>query len=111
MHTVVETKAFLAAAADARMSEEERSELVTLLAGEPDHGVVPSGWGGARKFRFARRGKGKSGSYRVVTAYCGPGTPVFLITLFGKGEKANLSRAEANQLAKMVKALCATYGL
>jgi hypothetical protein len=36
--------------------------------------------------------------------------PVFLIAVFGKGEKANLSRAEANDLAKMVKRLCAAYG-
>jgi hypothetical protein len=69
-----------------------------------------SGWGGARKFRFARPGRGKSGSWRIVTAYCGPGTPVFLVTVFGNGEKANLSRAEANELAKLVKILCASYG-
>jgi hypothetical protein len=42
--------------------------------------------------------------------YCGPGTPVFLITVFGKGEKANLTRGEANELAQLVKRLCATYG-
>ena len=107
MQTVVETKAFLVAAAEAGMSEGERVELVTLLAKDPTHGVVLSG--GARKFRFARPGKGKSGSYRVVTAYCGRGTPVFLITVFGKSEKANLTRAEANELAKRVKQLCSTY--
>lgn len=110
MQTVVETKAFLDAAEEARMTDDERSELVTLIAIEPARGVIPSGWGGARKFRYARAGKGKSGSYRIVTAYCGPGTPVFLITIFGKGEKANLTKSEANELAKRVKKLCATYG-
>jgi hypothetical protein len=110
MRTVVETKAFLAAAAEAGMTEEERADLVTLVALKPTHGDIPRGWGGARKLRFARRGGGKSGGYRVVTAYCGPGTPVFLITVFGKGEKANLTRAEANELAQLVKRLCATYG-
>jgi len=59
--------------------------------------------------RAARSGQGKSGCYRIVTAYCGPGTPVFLITMFGKGEKSNLTKAEANDLAKLVKRLCATY--
>jgi hypothetical protein len=111
VQTVVETNAFLAAAADAGMTEEERSDLVTLLALDPTRGVIPSGWGGARKFRFARPGKGKSGSYRVVTVYCGPGTPVFLLTVFGKGEKANLTRGEANELARLVKRLCSTYGM
>jgi hypothetical protein len=110
VQTVVETNAFLAAAKAAGMSEDERAALVTLVALDPRRGVIPSGWGGARKFRFARPGRGKSGSWRIVTAYCGPGTPVFLVTVFGKGEKANLSRAEANELAKLVKILCASYG-
>jgi hypothetical protein len=92
------------------MSEDERAALVTLVALDPRRGVIPGGWGGARKFRFARPGRGKSGSWRIVTAYCGPGTPVFLVTVFGKGEKANLSRAEANELAKLVKILCTSYG-
>lgn len=110
MQTVVETKAYIAAALDAGMSEEEREAVVTLIAADPLHGVSPSGWGGARKFRFAKPGKGKSGGYRIVSAYCGPGTPVFLITVFGKGEKDNLSRAEANTVAKLVKQLSSTYG-
>jgi hypothetical protein len=110
MQTVVETNAFLADAEKAGMSEGERSEVVTLVAIEPTRGVIPSGWGGARKFRFARPGRGKSGSYRIVTAYCGTATPVFLVTVFGKGEKANLTKGEANGIAKRVKTLCATYG-
>lgn len=110
MHTVVETKAFLSAAAMAGMSEAERQELVDLLAAHPTSGVMPSGWGGARKLRFAAAGGGKSGGYRVVTAYCGANTPVFLVTVFAKGEKANLSRSEANAVASLVKRLCATYG-
>ena len=93
VQTVIETNAFIGAAAAAGMTEDERSQVVTLVAVEPTRGVIPGGWGGARKFRFAKPGKGKSGGYRIVTAYCGPATPVFLITLFGKGEKANLTKA------------------
>lgn len=110
MHAVVETNAFLAAAEETGMSEEERAQVVALVAIEPTRGAIPSGWGGARKFRFARPGRGKSGSYRIVTAYCGTATPVFLVTVFGKGEKANLTKAEANGIARLVKTLCATYG-
>jgi hypothetical protein len=39
--------------------------------------------------RVAGRGKGKSGGYRAITFYSGTALPVFLITVFGKGEKAN----------------------
>ncbi len=110
MHVVVETRAYLSSARDSGLSEEEREEIVDLVAADPTHGAAPSGWGGARKFRFARRGRGKSGGWRIVTAYCGPNTPVFLLTAFGKGEKANLSRGQANEIAKLVKLLCSTYG-
>jgi len=36
--------------------------------------------------------------------------PLFLLTLFGKGEKANLSKAERNELAKFTSLLVNNYG-
>jgi hypothetical protein len=41
--------------------------------------------------RVAGRSKGKSGGYRVVWFYSGENFPVFLLTVFGKGEKDNLT--------------------
>jgi hypothetical protein len=35
--------------------------------------------------------------------------PVFLITVFSKGERANLAKKERNQLAVIVKAIAAEY--
>lgn len=32
-----------------------------------------------------------------------------MLTIFGKGEKDNLSKSERNELAKLVKLLIATY--
>ena len=37
--------------------------------------------------------------------------PLYLLTLFGKNEKANLSAAERNALAKLVKLLVSALGL
>ena len=56
------------------------------------------GSGGARKIRFAARGRGKSGGYRVVTYYGGDDLPVFLLNAFKKGDRVNLSKAEINEL-------------
>ncbi len=67
------------------------------------------GTGGCRKFRVAGRGKGKRGGYRTITFYSGPMIPVFLITIFAKGERADLSQKERNQLATITKALVAEY--
>lgn len=109
MHTVVETPAYLDAAEEAGLSEAERLAIVKALARRPETGDVIQGTGGCRKVRFAGRGKGKSGGYRVITFYTGPGLPVFLITVFGKGERANLTRKECNDLAALTKHIAEGY--
>jgi hypothetical protein len=91
------------------MSAEEIAAVVDHIAVNPMAGVDIPGTGGCRKLRVAGRGKGKSGGYRVVTFYTGDMLPVFLITVFSKGEKANLSKTERNQLAGLTKALAAEY--
>jgi len=109
MHTVSETHAFRRQAADAGMTEAEVTGLVTFLAANPSAGDEMAGTGGCRKLRVAGRGKGKSGGYRTITFYSGPDMPVFLLAVFSKGEKANLSRAECNDLAKLTKDILAAY--
>lgn len=91
------------------MSEEEMQTVVDTLAADPQAGAIMQGCGGARKFRHAKPSKGKSGSYRIVTYYGGEDIPVFLITVFGKGEKSNLSDAEKNAVAKLSKLLRDQY--
>ena len=105
MQTVIETGAYLSTAADVGMTEEERAAAVDLIAKNPEAGDGMSGTGGCRKLRLAGRGKGKSGGYRLITYYANPGVPVFLLTVFSKGEKANLSKAERNALAKLTEIL------
>ena len=75
----------------------------------PDVGDVIRGTGGARKIRFAGRGKGKSGGYRVITFYSGPELPVFLLTVFSKGERTDLTKSERNALAQLTKVLVDSY--
>src|SRR5579872_4190549 len=98
MHTVVETPAFTRAAAAAGMSAAEIQALTLYLAANPTAGDEIVGTGGCRKLRFAGRGKGKSGGFRVITFYSGATIPVFLLTAFSKGEKADLSGRERNAL-------------
>src|SRR5689334_15412150 len=103
MHTAVETRAYLSAAKMTGMTDVEREEAVNVLANNPQAGDVMQGTGGCRKFRISGRGKGKSGGYRVIAAFGGGDIPVFLITVFGKGDKDNLTKAERNDLAKLTK--------
>lgn len=105
LHTVVETHAYLSAAKDAGMSEDERDAIATALGENPTAGEVMRETGGCRKLRWKKPGSSKSGGYRIVTYYGGSAVPVFLLTVFGKNEKANLSRAERNSLATLTATL------
>jgi hypothetical protein len=109
MQTVVETRAFISAADDAGLTEEERDEIKLAIAINPPMGDVMVGTGGARKFRWAGRGKGKSGGYRIVSYFGGGDIPVFLLTVFSKGVKANLSAADRAAISRLTAEL-ARYG-
>lgn len=105
MQSVIETNAYLAAARDAGMDDDERSDVVAMVAADPEAGVIMPGCGGARKLRVRKRGTGKSGGYRVITYFAGQDVPVFLLTVFGKGEKDSLKQAERNLLSGLTKTL------
>jgi hypothetical protein len=109
MHTVVETPSYLADAKAAGLTEAEREAVVEMLANHPEAGDEIGGTGGARKVRVAGRGKGKSGGYRVITFYTGKDVPVFLLAVYSKGEKANLSKAERNELRGILRDIVREY--
>jgi len=109
MQVVIETPAYLIDAKDLGLTDGERRSIVDFVAQTPDAGIEMKGAGGARKVRFAGRGKGKSGGYRVVTFFGGNDIPVFLLSIFSKGEKANLSQAERNELKQILGSLAETY--
>ncbi len=109
MHTVVELPEFCRRAA-ALLKETEKQAVISYLALRPLSGAIMQGTGGIRKLRWASSGKGKSGGVRIIYYYHGKSTPLFLLSLFGKSEKANLSKAERNELAKLVRVLAKSYG-
>ncbi len=109
LQSVVETPDFLRDAEDARLTAEERARIVALTAAFPKAGAEIPGTGGARKIRFPGRGKGKSGGYRVISFYAGPDVPVFLLNVFAKGDKIDLTKAERNELRKELAGLAEDY--
>lgn len=109
MHAVSLLHSFLRAADEAGMSNDEIEKLVDFIAENPTAGTEIRGTGGCRKVRIPGRGKGKSGGYRVVTFYTGVSIPVFLITVFSKGDTENLSGSERNELKKLTEAILVEY--
>lgn len=107
LQTVVELPEFLRRA-KAIMSDEDRTALVNYIAANPEVGV--SLGGGLRKARIARQGGGKSGGYRTIYVFGGVQVPIFLVTVFAKNEKDNLTKAEQADLIAMSKVLLAHYG-
>ena len=70
---------------------------------DPRNWRISKGPGGSK-------GMGKSGGARVVYIWRNERFPVFLITVFPKNEKENLSMAERNALKKRADSIFETYG-
>lgn len=109
MQTVISTPEFLSQAKRLKLSQDEINSIVETLADNPQSGDIISQTGGARKLRHAGRGSGKSGGYRTIHYFGGVDVPVFLLTVYGKGDKANLTKAERNELAKILPQLADQY--
>ena len=109
MHTIVETPVFIRSAKQAGVTEAELDHIKSVLAQTPDAGNEISGTGGARKIRFAARGKGKSGGYRVISFYSGEDIPVFLLDVYAKGEKINLTQQEKKILKNLLADIVEVY--
>jgi hypothetical protein len=105
---VIETPSFLRDSKDL-LDDDEREALVTFLAYNPKAGDVIVGTGGIRKIRWAREYEGKSGGFRVVYYYYSNEIPLFALNVFTKNEKANLSKAEKNELKKLTTILVDNY--
>jgi RelE toxin of RelE / RelB toxin-antitoxin system len=108
MQTVVETPSYLADA-ERLFSSDERKAIVDRLAADPTCGVVIPGSGGIRKVRFGFGARGKSGGARIIYLFSGVSLPVFVLAVFAKNEKADLSLGERNALAKLVAAMIEDY--
>ncbi len=61
--------------------------------------------GGLRKLRFAFGNQGKSGSTRVCYVDFVLKEIVYLITVYPENEKDNLTKAECNNIKKMMSML------
>jgi len=109
MQSIIEMPAFMKCAKKLGLSVEEIHDIVDIIAKEPSKGDEIAGTGGVRKVRIAGRGKGKSGGYRVITFFTGADIPVFLLYMYGKDEKDNLTGAEKNAYKTVTKSIVETY--
>ena len=86
-------------------TDDDLAELQQFLIKTPDAGDTMVGTGGLRKIRYAFKGRGKSGSARVYYVDFASFEKNYLIQVFSKDEKSNLTALEKNEVKKVVALL------
>lgn len=82
--------------------------LLEYLAANPRAGdLIPENWQRAEAPPGARR-RGKSAGVRAIYYFHSDAMPLYLLTVFGKNERADLTAAERNELAGLARILKAT---
>jgi hypothetical protein len=91
--------------ADAIWDDREREEFIDFIARHSEVGDEIPGAVGLRKVRWSRKGMGKRGGARVVYYYYNTSEPIFLLSVYTKAQKADLSASEKTALRRVVAAI------
>ena len=110
IRTFIQTKEFSRNWVKLGFHEEDIRLLEIEIMKRPDKNPVLQGTGGLRKARIALEKKGKSGGARVCYVDFIFAETIYLITVYGKKEKDNLSKEERNNIKKVIDALKKSLG-
>jgi len=110
IRTFIQTKEFSRNWVKLGFDEEDLRLLEIEIMKRPDKNPVLQGTGGLRKARIALENKGKSGGARVCYVDFIFAETIYLITVYGKKEKDNLSKEERNNIKKVIDALKKSLG-
>lgn len=103
--TFIQTNEFSRNWNELGFDDEDLRKLELELLKNPQIGPVIRGTGRLRKMRFAFPNGGKSGSVRVCYVDFVIQEAIYLVTVYSKKEKENLTREERNNIKKMIKLL------
>jgi hypothetical protein len=104
--TFIETTEFTRAISEF-LPDHTYAKFQQRLMLNPDQGAVMAGCGGLRKVRMAdsKRGKGKRGGARVIYLYVPTAKRFYLLDVYDKDEKDDLSAHEKKQLRHLSELL------
>ena len=85
MFSFVETRLFSRLVQE-YMTDQEYSQLQGELIKNPEAGSVVRGSGGVRKLRWAAKGRGKRGGYRIVYFVRRAKGIIWMLTIYPKSE-------------------------
>jgi hypothetical protein len=107
--SVVELPLFQRLARDV-WDQGEREAFVDFIARNPESGDLIPETGGVRKVRWQRQGMGKRGGARVVYFYHDAQMPIFLLLVYAKAQRENMTPDEKKQVRALSTALKQSYG-
>jgi hypothetical protein len=87
------------------LSDEEYRGLQNELVADPERGDLIKGGGGIRKLRYSIAGRGKSGGVRAIYYFKSADDLIYMLVVYPKSKKDDLSPREVAQLHKLVKEL------
>lgn len=87
------------------LSDNEYREMQNVLVENPECGDLIAGGGGIRKLRHAMRGRGKSGGVRVIYYWIKDKHQIYMLVVYPKSRKDDLSDKEVAVLRELVKEL------
>ena len=96
--TVIEMPQFLRQSEDV-WSDGERAAFIDYIAHNPEEGDIIRETGGVRKIRWRRQGSGKRGGVRVIYFYHNTSTPIFLLMVYAKAVRTEVSPDAKKALA------------
>jgi len=102
--TVVETQLFVRQA-EAVWDEPEREAFVNFIAANSEAGDLIPETGGVRKVRWARSGTGKRGGARVIYFHHAVDRPLYLLMVYAKARRENLTADEKRAVRKLAAIL------
>ncbi len=82
--------------------KKELLELVLELKENPEQGTAIGKGCFKIRISIASKGKGKSGGARIITNFVVTDATVYLLSIYDKSEKENLSDKELDQLLKSI---------
>lgn len=87
------------------LSDDEYRALQNTLVENPERGDIIKGGGGIRKLRHAVQGRGKSGGVRVIYYWVKDDHQIFMLVVYPKTKKDNLTDRETAILREYVKGI------
>jgi len=85
------------------LSDEEYKRLQEALLMRPEVGDLIPGSGGLRKLRWRTVGKGKRGGVRLIYYWDVPDDSFFMLTVYKKSQKEDLTKQELAILRRLVE--------